>query len=678
MTIDIRANVFCNLGPIIEGSLSDSYVQGNGLIYCRGSVTLDGIYQPTLGQVVDFAYQKNGWLSRFPRRLRVLSSFADPFSRQTQIELGCKLTYLKDYKKRETSVIDNRDMPPISIAASSDATNPVREQDRGYIPQSIGINTIIDFCLNELGITSSTQLPFSSRVNGSKFEADTPYVQMLDEILKSAAYVGYLDESELLVIRNLTDDSGTGPVIGRDEVIAMEPIAVGELGGETVDVTTPNYTYAPGAIQASGATIDAGSPQEDPGEPEPPDLDPPKDPPQDPQDPPPPPPPSRVLWTYDESIGSPTKVEIVWNPAPPAKTKLTYEFEYVPFVYTKTEYDDDNRISKRTTTERTYAPVVNGSFVKEALEFYNGKVSFAYPINLETIETYEYYPSGNIAKQTQERYEPKIVSVGKSAIKYTYDTKSNGATVKSLYFPPASPSYMVERTTTEYERWEDRDRQTIIKYSKTKRTTEKLQLFTQEGQQAIARLAEDTTDYGEVVALADYMAEGVVIDSVELQNNVEVSTAEVERIAPPQQARPDPDKLIAQKFQKQKPVKAKVKVQAGQETDKREVSYSMPWTFSDYYVYDEIQGEYKPVGASITGQLLRFARIQNRLRLANRAGLSLQLEPELVPVRPFDPLYINLDGIVGQYRVNGTSWAFSADGIAAQVDAMFWGGVGTV
>jgi|688.fasta_scaffold192182_2 hypothetical protein len=672
MTIDIRANVFCNLGPIIEGSLSDSYVQGNGLIYCRGSVTLDGIYQPTLGQVVDFAYQKNGWLSRFPRRLRVLSSFADPFSRQTQIELGCKLTYLKNYWSRVVVIKSGQVLPAISIAASSDPTNPVREQDRGYIPQSIGINTIIDYCLNGLGITSSGPLPFSSRFNGSKFEADMPYVQMLDELLKSAAYIGYLNESEQLVLRNLTDDSGTGPVIGRDEVIAMEPIAVGEQPADRISVTTGGKRLKPGAIPPDKDNLDPGKPQDPPGPPDPP------EPPPDPDDPPLPPPPSRVLWTYDESIGSPTKVEIVWNPAPPAKDKRTYTFEYVPFVYTKTEYDDDNRISKRTTTERTYVPVVNGSFVKEALEFYNGEVSFAYPINLETIETYEYYPSGNIAKQTQERYEPKIVSVGKSAIKYTYDIKANGATVKSLYNPPLSPSYMVERTTTEHERWEDRDRQTIIKYSKTKRTTEKLQLFTQEGQQAIARLAEDTTDYGEVVALADYMAEGVVIDSVELQNNVEVSTAEAEQIAPPQQARPDPDQLLAAKNQDDKPVKADIKINAGQQDDRRENDYSMDWTFNDHYVYDQFTNTYKPVGVSITGQVLRFARIQNRLRLANRAGLSLQLEPELVPVRPFDPLYINLDGIVGQYRVNGTSWAFSADGIAAQVDAMFWGGVGTV
>jgi hypothetical protein len=677
MTIDIRANVFCSLGPIIEGALSDSYVQDNGLIYCRGSVRLDGLYQPTLGQVVDFGYQKGGWLARFPRRLRVLSSFADPFTRQTQIELGCKLTYLKDYKVRDSEPATGRAIPAIAMKASNDNTNPVRPQERGYVPQSIAINAIINLCLNKLGITASAQLPFTSRFNGSKFEADTPYVQMLDEILKSAAYIGYLDESEQLVLRNLTTDSGTGPVISRDDIIAMEPIAVGELGGETVDVEAPNYSYAPGAIQASGETIDAGSPQKDPGDPEPPDLDPPEDPPEDDEELPP----ARVLWTYDESIGSPVEVRTTYNPAPPAPTVATDVFSYVPFVYTQTEYDDNNRVSRRITKERTYAPVVNGSWWKEALEFYNGAITSTYPLTIESVERYEYDNDGTLLRQVQERYEPEIATVGKSSAIYLFD----GSGGRSLFTPSLTLTYLSERITTEYSRWETRieafyessESDTIVKFSKTKRTVEKLQLHTQEGQQAVAKQAENTTDVSGMVALVDAMLQYIVIDSCEVQNSQEVSTAGAEQIAPPEQARPDPDLLIAKKFQKEKPIEAKVNINAGQETDKRQVSYRLPRTFSDYYVYDAIEGKYKPAGESINAQVLRFARIQNRLRLANRAGLSLQLEPNLVPVRPFDPLYINLDGLVGQYRVNGTSWAFTADGIAAQVDAMFWGGVGT-
>ena len=663
MTIDIRANVFCNLGPIIEGSLSDSYVQGNGLVYCRGSVTLDGIYQPTLGQVVDFAYQKNGWLSRFPRRLRVLSSFADPFTRQTQIELGCKLTYLKDYKKRETSVIVDQNMPPISIAASSDATNPIRESDRGRIPQSIGINTIIDFCLNALGITSSAQLPFSSRFNGSKFEAETTYVQMIDELLKSAGYVGYLDESEQLVLRNLTHDSGAGPVIGRDQVIAMEPIGIGEVPAEIINATGPDSKYFQGYVSGN-QLLGTGSPQNPPGEP--------------PEDPPLPP--NRNLWTFDESIGSPQVLSIPYSYK---NQKSTYKLEYVPYTWTVTEYDSLNRVSSRKTTERTYPPLANGTYWKAALETASTRGG-TFPIFIETVTTYKYDRNGDVLKEVQSRYEPEICIVGKSAMPYNYQASDGTQAITVTYHPDISRNLLSERTTIEYDH-----RTTLVAselgftqargsvmHSKTKRSVEKLQLLTQEGQQRIAAASQDAVSQGDIINLATDMISVFVLDSVEVQTSSQASTEDLN--IPKAETRPDVDKLLANSHQSKRNVNAKARNNTGQELDKRENSYDPSWTFDDYYVYDQAQNKYKPVGEPITAQVLRFARIQNRLRLANRAGLSLQLEPELVPVRPFDPLYINLDGIVGQYRVNGTSWAFSADGIAAQVDAMFWGGVGTV
>jgi len=57
---------------------------------------------------------------------------------------------------------------------------------------------------------------------------------------------------------------------------------------------------------------------------------------------------------------------------------------------------------------------------------------------------------------------------------------------------------------------------------------------------------------------------------------------------------------------------------------------------------------------------MRYGRVQNALLLGNRNGVSLQLAPEQLPKRPFDPLYLQAEGITGSYRVNGTSWAFDA------------------
>ena len=400
-----------------------------------------------------------------------------------------------------------------------------------------------------------------------------------------------------------------------------------------------------------------------------------------------------MLWTFDESIGDPQTVEIQWNPPPPAKKKITYSLEYVPYVYTKTEYDDRNRVALRTTTERTYIPVVNGSWFKEALEFYGALYSGTYPLYIITEERYEYDDSGNIKKQTQKRYEPIMASVGKSAIKYVYQTQEDGKTVQEIYNPAIDSSELAEMNITEYDRWEAVSGNVVIRYTKTKRTSHKLLLHTQEGQQALARQAEDAATYAEVIDLAFSMVQTLVIDSVELQNQSEASTVEADTVAPPDQSRPDPEVLLLQgrdlraypsdkekqtKQLKKEPIKVKQKNGPAQDPPPdREYAVESPYLFEDWYVPSDEPGIYVASGYTIKAQLLSYARIQNRLRAAHRSGLSLQLAPELIPVRPFDPIYVNLSGIVGQYRVNATSWAFSASGIAAQIDAAFWGGVGT-
>jgi hypothetical protein len=74
---------------------------------------------------------------------------------------------------------------------------------------------------------------------------------------------------------------------------------------------------------------------------------------------------------------------------------------------------------------------------------------------------------------------------------------------------------------------------------------------------------------------------------------------------------------------------------------------------------------------------MAFGRCQNRLLLGNRQGVSIQVAAELMPREPFAPLYINADGLTGQYRCNAASWTFSAEGIVASIDALFWGGIGS-
>ena len=93
--IDSRATITCNLGEVISGGVSDSYLQNAGLVFTRGQITLAGVKTPAIGSQVTINYQMNdGSSGKIPRSLLVLSSFADPFRQTTEVSLGCKLTYL--------------------------------------------------------------------------------------------------------------------------------------------------------------------------------------------------------------------------------------------------------------------------------------------------------------------------------------------------------------------------------------------------------------------------------------------------------------------------------------------------------------------------------------------------------------------------------------------------------
>jgi hypothetical protein len=99
MVLDIRAQINCSLGDLIDASISDDYIQQNGLITTQGSCTIEGTITPSIGEIVTFSYTKNGQTYDIPRTLRVLSSFTDPYRNTSKIQLGCKFTYLNDLKE---------------------------------------------------------------------------------------------------------------------------------------------------------------------------------------------------------------------------------------------------------------------------------------------------------------------------------------------------------------------------------------------------------------------------------------------------------------------------------------------------------------------------------------------------------------------------------------------------
>jgi hypothetical protein len=223
MAVDIRCTVSCSLGTVISGSVSDEYVQGTGLVKCTGSVIIADVITPAIGTAVTISYTKGGTTRTIPRKLRVLSSFADPFRATTSVELGCKLTYLQDKRDR------------INWTAFDDPSNTLTESDAEIITIPITAQSVANKCLYELDITSS--LTLSNQFSIPRFDLSAGYVSVLSDLLVSECKCGYLDEDEELQVFSLNPSGGTGPAFDATQLVDISKIGVGQLPGEAVTVS---------------------------------------------------------------------------------------------------------------------------------------------------------------------------------------------------------------------------------------------------------------------------------------------------------------------------------------------------------------------------------------------------------------------------------------------------------
>jgi hypothetical protein len=56
MVLDIRAQIICNLGPVISGSVKDDHVQGQGLVMTTGELVIAGLVPVSHGSKVTLGY----------------------------------------------------------------------------------------------------------------------------------------------------------------------------------------------------------------------------------------------------------------------------------------------------------------------------------------------------------------------------------------------------------------------------------------------------------------------------------------------------------------------------------------------------------------------------------------------------------------------------------------------
>lgn len=633
MTIDVRARITCSAGKLISASLSDDYVQGNGLIKTTGSCELAGAYSLLPGDEVIFSYTKSGITRKIPKILRVLSSFIDPFRNITTVELGCKLTYLQDLTD------------PINWDAFDDSENADRiREETAVVTVPIHAKSIMKKCLDELGIVATSN-PLTNVFSIPEFDFSSGYVSILSDLLLSECYCGYLNEKEQLVVIDLRADSADGPVVTSDMIIDVSPIGIGQLPGDAVVVKYSTLKLkAPDGSEKEEVPPTAG---EQPV----------------------------IQWGRDfDRSETKSDIAITWQSETQSggTTAITDQYQVYSVLTTKettTEYrlfkveNEDGTttrknlaIKKETIDTRSSIDVA----ANIASQYYANNIGFnIFPVQQRTVEKFEYNKYGEPLRNIKEVFASAVWIIGSLGIDYVFDDG-----VVSLLNTELS----IGKTIEEFERSGNYEITRTQEYGTWDRTIR--------GQQAIALARKYLTTATKTGEFVDAIyALGLHLIDETISTGITGSRAEQAPLPEEITNAKDSDGTDSSNGYRTES-KAEIELITGNTSAQRRIELSMPYTPDDTFA--KIGDKYFARTSDAKIKARNFGRIQNRMLFGNRTGMSIQVSPELIPNQPFSSIFIESNGVVGLYKINGASWTMDENGIIASIDAMFWGAAGRI
>jgi hypothetical protein len=662
MTIDLRARVTCNLGTLISASISDDFIQGNGLVKTSGSCVISGIVNPRQGDLVNFTYTKNGISRGVPRRLRVLSSFADPFRRITTVELGCKLTYMQDVTE------------PINWNAFNDPENSdLGEQDSRIIVFPIYASSIANYCLEQIGITASS-MPLTNRFSIDQFSYESGYVNILGDLLVSESYFGYLDANEVLQVLPLDQTSASGPLIAESKVIDISPINVGGIPGDSVFVSYNSLKLkAPDdtEIACRNASEDVEPPERRWGDDVTTSIK-----------------VSAIKIAYDDerdTTGSPLRFRDYTSRE--VSTEVTeYDLYDVmesgrhrrrltdggPLSSGGNNPDFNvvervNLVKKRTVTQITGSSSLGGTIIPQFLGAGLGFNNF--DVETITTETFQYDDYGNEVSRILETRTSLFVLLGGMNIPVVFDTPDGGRDGITLPLGPV----LRERIITE----------TVVGDGVTKIITQRFGPWSESirGQQSIANANSAWGNTNEIISYLNDITGAVFLIDTTIETSREGARGPIgpvrEDIIKEELAEEsaDPDNGYSTSSESQ------IEFITGSQASTRRIEFSMPYAPDDSFdrrvvSTDPLRYCYYSRSSDAAEKANLYGRIQNRMLMGNRNGMNIQLEPELLPSAPFSSIFIQAAGTIALYKTNAMSWTIDQSGIVASVEAMFWGTAG--
>jgi hypothetical protein len=648
----------------------------------------------------------------------VISSFADPFRRTTKVQLGCRFTYLQN--KKDAIQWDQYDDPENADVTAAEAA---------IVTSPIYAGSVAGQCLSALGISGN--LVLTNKFSIPRFDFSSGYVNVLSDLMVSECKCGYIDGDGNFQVFNLNVSGGTGPVIDTTKIIDIAEIGVGQPPGSAVTVSystlklndpppeplddpggpgdpapekTPeqqkrdweldeiigsettivvNYTSSDGntlayifkyiPYQSTKTEYDSWD---------------------------------RVVkrTTTDRKIGAVTNTGYVQAAAdfPGAGgvasaygnsvketqtiTVINYKLQPGPYplgpngVPYRTIGVFDTLADLPETADQNDVAIVKSTCYQRY--FWNGSWQ---TLPAEETEKQQALPEGYdaVVSEVTTVIEPIDAVLGAAAPSYV-DENNTFVTL------PVGENTISSRTTTIYEQGgrsvvvanEIASQQQLnIPVTKTITKTEKAYAYTAYGQQDLAQRAQQ----GQTVIGFKDSALQLVEDGVEIRLVSGRESTLQTRPSKQQQILADSAKStggVAPTAADENggysvSSKSELELAVGGDTLNR-IELSLPYapddTFSRSGTCPDVVYTASPSDAP--SKAANFGRAQNRMLLGNRYGMNIQLAPEHLPAAPFAPIMVQLSGLTALYRINGTSWTMSGEGIVASTDAMFWGAVG--
>lgn len=673
--VDIRAKIYCSLGPAISGSLSDTYAQSAGLIFTRGSVEINAIIRPAVGTAVQFAYLKGSLLTRLPRSVVVLSSFADPFRGKTTVQLGCRLTYLQ-----------NRKPIPEEESANSKEENgdvPCKVFEKATL--SISASFVLQQIVTALGL-QGTFPTLSNTFSQEEFDLSGGYVNVLGDLLVSECYIGYMDASDRFAYKSLLSLPSVGPVIDGNALIDISPIGTGDLPGDSVLVRYESKRLKPPDEEEDDETS------------------------------------AKRSWEWEENFGAEKAVIVTYydENATEPEEEINITVFWTPYSFSATTYDQWDRAVQRITYEKSILAETNLRYAtdlfKDSLGTRPGFLTLPTGRIQRTTWNYKVPPAGGSSNiDIFDTFGSSGILGVKASLKGVVEGDEQTA-LECLDGKPVTPDDLQEvlaevniSYTTEAEiaatlgldtftyipggvgditfvydlatLIDIIESATRVEYEKdatsgiTKTTTYSTVLYgkTTTGQQDLAKMLQDAQDNEDPNDINFWLPpllekakrpKGAGVDTkirTEREYGLQKRPSQTERNSS-YNGKEDPTEQVSE-F-----------VWATNTASENFVEFTPPYSPDDYVSWSEVSG-YSVVPSDAKGKALNYGRVQNKILLGNRNGISIQVPAEIMPPHPLDSVYISALSLTGAYLLNGTTFTFDSNGLIGSADCLFWGAV---